>query len=253
MKRVHNPRPLLALALVVALGSGASASAQGKIEIVGGDTYNWGSVAPGTLRTVVEVKNVGAQDLSIQEVRPSCGCTIAPIDKKLLKPGEVGKISIKLDVASRTGPVEKTITITSSDSSSPIRILKLVADVKRSLIFTPSSASLVVSEGKLNVESPTTTLRLANASDSTFTLYPPELTKGKLKVRFDMTEKKELHPGEEMELTAYVTPLDREGIYGTVSMKTTNKEYPTVDLYVVGSFAEPPQSSLPAIPSQSQK
>ena len=132
-------------------------------------------------------------------------------------------------------------------------MLKLVADVKRSLIFTPSSASLVVTDGKLNVESPTTTIRLANASDSTFTVYPPELTKGKLKVRFDMAGKKELHPGEELELKAYVTPLDKEGIYGTISMKTTNNEYPTVDLYIVGNFAEPPQSSLQAIPSQSQK
>jgi hypothetical protein len=253
IKRVHDRRSLLALALVAALGAGTTAYAQGKIEIVGDDTYNWGSVAPGTLKTVVEVRNVGSGDLNIEEVRPSCGCTIAPIDKKLLKPGDVGRINIKLDVSSRTGPVEKTITIASSDSSAPIRILKLLADVKRSLIFTPTSASLIVVDGKLNVEAPTTTVRLANASDSTFTVFPPELTKGKLKVRFTMTEKKELHPGEELEIKAYVTPLDREGIYGTISMKTTNPEYPTVDLYVAGNFAEPAQSSLQAIPSPSQK
>jgi len=246
MKRMHTLRMLLAAA-VVAVGASAAAQAQGKIEIVGGDTYNWGTVAPGKLKTVVEVKNVGMGDLSITQVRPSCGCTAAPIDKNLLKPGETGKISITLDVVSRTGPIEKTITITSSDSTSPIRVLKLVADVKRSLVFTPSAATLVVNEGKLNAESPATTVRLANASDAPFTVYPPELTKGKLKVRFDMTEPKELKPGEELEVKAYVTPLDKESIYGTVTMKTTNKEYPSVDLYIAGTLAAPADAQ--AIPS----
>ena len=89
MKRVHLIRTLFAAAVVTVCAS-AAASAQGTLEIIGGDTYDWGTVAPGKLTTTVEVKNTGAQDLKITEVRPGCGCTAAPIDKNLLNPNEIG-------------------------------------------------------------------------------------------------------------------------------------------------------------------
>jgi len=244
MKRVHVVRALFAAAVVTVCASGA-ASAQGKLEIIGGDTYDWGTVAPGKLTTTVEVKNTGVGDLKISEVRPGCGCTAAPIDKNLLKEGEIGKINITLDVTARTGPVEKTVSITSSDSTQAVRILHLKANIKRALTFTPSQY-FVVTEGKTGTESPATSIRISNTSDAPLTIYPPEFGNGNVKVRFDMKEKKELKPGEEFELKAFVTPLESETLYGAAKMKTSSTESPSVDLTISGTMARPvtsPQTS----------
>jgi hypothetical protein len=242
MKRVQVVRALFTAA-VVAVCASAAASAQGKLEIIGGDTYDWGTVAPGKLTTTVEVKNIGNGDLKISEVRPGCGCTAAPIDKNLLKEGEIGKINITLDVTARTGPVEKTVSITSSDSSQAVRILHLKANIKRAITFTPSQY-FVVTEGKMGVESPATAIRIANTSDAPITIYPPEFTNGNVKVRFDLKEKKDLKPGEEYELKAYVTPLEGETLYGAAKMKTSSNESPSIDLTISGTMARPtPQTS----------
>jgi archaellum component FlaG (FlaF/FlaG flagellin family) len=233
MKRVQLARTLFACA-VATVCSVAAANAQGKLEIVGGETYDWGTVAPGKLTTTVEVKNTGAEDLKITEVRPACGCTAAPIDKNLLKPGEIGKINITLDVSTRTGPVEKTVSITSSDAAQAVRILHLKATVKRALTFTPSTY-FVVTDGKMGTESASTAIRVTNTSDGPVTLTPPEFGQGNIKVRFEMKEPKVLKPGEEFELKALVTPLESENIYGSVKMKTSSAEVPVIDLSISGT------------------
>src|SRR5437667_12794840 len=74
-----------------AIDTSAKAQPVGKIEIVGGDTYNWGNVQPGELKATIQVKNTGQGDLKITDVHPGCGCTVtSPIDKNPLKPGETG-------------------------------------------------------------------------------------------------------------------------------------------------------------------
>jgi archaellum component FlaG (FlaF/FlaG flagellin family) len=243
---MHLARTFLAVA-VVTVCAGTAASAQGKLEIIGGDTYDWGTVAPGKLTTTVEVKNTGNDELKITEVRPGCGCTAAPIDKNLLKPAEIGKINITLDVSTRTGPVEKTVSITSSDSSQPVRILHLKANIKRAITFTPSQY-FVVTEGKMGTESPATSIRISNTSDAPLTIYPPEFGQGNVKVRFDLKDKKELKPGEEYELKAFVTPLESETLYGSAKMKTSSTESPMVDLTISGTMSRPAVVS----PAQSQ-
>ena len=64
--------------------------AQPQMEIIGGDTYNWGKVKPGKnpLKATILVRNIGNEELHITQVRPGCGCTTAPLDKDKLKQGD---------------------------------------------------------------------------------------------------------------------------------------------------------------------
>jgi hypothetical protein len=210
--------------------------AQGRLEIVGGDTHDWGTVAPGKLNAVVELKNIGVGDLKISEVRPTCLCTVAPIDKNLLKPGEIARVNITLDASSKSGLVERGIVITSSDSSGPQRMLHLKATVRRDLTLAPSNY-LVVEGAVKDVESPATPIVIVNTGDAPVTLYPPGAPQGNLKVRFDLVAPKELKPGERIELKAFVTPLVESGMAGTVKMKTTSQQMPFIDLIVAGTTA----------------
>jgi hypothetical protein len=241
---MHLVRGLFAAAVITACAT-VAANAQGKLEIVGGDTFDWGTVAPGKLTTTVEVKNVGQEELKISDVRPACGCTAAPIDKNLLKPGEIGKINITLDVTGRSGPIEKTVSITSTDSSQAVRVLRLKATVKRALDYAPSQ-SFIVSDAKKGVEIAAPAIRITNKSEGPITLFAPELSQGNVKIRFDMKDKKELKPGEEFELKAYVTPLEEKAIFGTIKMKTSSTESPTVDFPIYGTMAQPASTAKPA-------
>ncbi len=238
MKAVSLIRGAFAAAVLSAC-IGSAASAQGKIEIVGGNTHDWGVVPPSNLTTTVEVKNVGQGDLKITEVRPGCGCTLASkIDKDVLKPGESGKFNIGLNVATyQPGPVSKIVTIRSSDPVDSVTILKLAATIKRDITVTPSNFFLV-NGGKIGVETATPAIHIKNTSDQPVTVFPPQFGEGNVKVRFDMKGKKELKPGEDLELVAYVTPLEKDGMHGTVKMKTSSKDQENVDLNISGTMAQ---------------
>lgn len=252
MKGTSLFRALLLCALVA--GFAATAHAQGKLEIVGGDTYDWGTVAPGKLTTVITLKNAGNGELKINDIRPGCGCTVAtPIDKNLLGPGEIGKFSLSLDVSTRSGPVEKVVTINTSDSAGGAHILHLKANIKRALTFTPM-LYMIVSDAKKDVESPASPMKIKNTSDAPITIsLPVAVPGGNIKVRFDSKGfdskgNMVLKPGDEYDLKAFVTPNDGTSLYGTVKMQTTSTEMPTADISISGTMAQPTSQSATQAP-----
>src|SRR5687767_4251785 len=106
-----KPLRTVLAALAVATVFTVSANAQGRVDVIGGDTYDWGKVVPGELQAVIEIKNSGDSVLKIDRVQPGCGCTTSPIDKNVLAPGESGKINVKLDARNRSGALHKILTI----------------------------------------------------------------------------------------------------------------------------------------------
>jgi Protein of unknown function (DUF1573) len=237
MRRVDLLHAISAFFLLCA----GSLHAQGKLEIVGGDTHDWGTVAPGKLTAVVELKNVGSEDLNVLEVRPTCLCTIAPIDKNLLKPGEVARIDVTLDATTKAGPLERNIVIRSSDPDRPQQTLRLKATLTRDLTFTPSSY-FVVEGGRRGVEMPATPIVVTNTGNTPFTIHMPGAPQGNFKARFDMPRQVELKPGEKFELKAFITPLADADISGTIKMKTSSPQTPFADLFVTGTMAQDDKS-----------
>ena len=54
--------------------------------------------------------NVGKTPIKIKEVKTSCGCTTATLDKEVYAPGEKGKITATFEINGRTGPQDNTFT-----------------------------------------------------------------------------------------------------------------------------------------------
>ena len=127
MNQRHLLRGLTLLAFLII--AGASAMAQGKVEIVGGDRYDWGKVAAGELKATIVVKNAGTGVLNISHVQPSCGCTSSPIDKSMLQPGETGSISVTLH-ANRAGTLAKSLTVYSDAPGDTAHLIQLVGEVE---------------------------------------------------------------------------------------------------------------------------
>lgn len=101
---------------------------------------DWGTVAPNAdlanvtkMRRDLTIRNAGNQPLRIYEVRPSCGCTTAPLDTNLLGPGEQTTMHVTLNLPSANGPIKKYVTIRTNAGPDSVKLLSLSANVQRPL------------------------------------------------------------------------------------------------------------------------
>lgn len=209
--------------------------AQPKIDIVGGDSYDWGNVKPkdNPLKTTVSIKNVGDEELHITSVRPGCGCTTAPLDKDKLAPGESAEMKVTLNVGASTGPVTKAITISSNDPNRHEIAFYLKAEVKRALQFLPNQY-LMFSEMKIG-EISESKMSIKNSSSSKVLLSNFETPEGLV---LSVGPNAEIMPGGQIELIAKVRPSKKGYYSGVVKFTTDNEDNPTVELQVYGNVTE---------------
>ncbi|MBW7935824.1 MAG: DUF1573 domain-containing protein [Flavobacteriales bacterium] len=62
-------------------------------------------------------KNIGTEPLLITNAKGSCGCTVPEWPKEPIRPGQTGVVKIKYDT-SRSGPISKSVTITTNEIES---------------------------------------------------------------------------------------------------------------------------------------
>lgn len=228
-----NLNRMLFLMAGLFLAIGSRGLAQGKLEVVGGTTYDWGKVEPAKLHTVLKIKNAGSGDLHIKEVKPSCSCTIDTLDKNVLKPGEITDLKLSVDVSGRTGAVEKVVTINSDDSTNPSLVITLKAFVKRPVTFEPGQYFYI--QGVKVGQETLAQVSIKNSGEEPFILFPPELDSGsKSKVRFEMTKKHEVQPGETFVVKAYITPTVAGTLNDMATMRSTQKEFSKIKLSIYG-------------------
>jgi hypothetical protein len=73
--------------------------------------------------------NKGTSELTIKDIKTSCGCTAALLSQDNLAPGQGGTLKVELDTKNRSGKMSRTITINSNDPKDPTKILTIYADV----------------------------------------------------------------------------------------------------------------------------
>ena len=83
-------------------------------------------------------KNSGEKSVTIEKVRTSCGCTTATPNKKTYAPGESGEITAKFRFGSRTGPLRKTISVTTDDLPAQPTVLDLRVWVQDPITVQPA-------------------------------------------------------------------------------------------------------------------
>jgi hypothetical protein len=82
-----------------------------------------------TLTKEFSVKNYGTEDLVISNVATTCGCTVAQLSTKTLKPGASTPLVVNLETRANSGALERTITIESNDSVKKLLDVKVKVDV----------------------------------------------------------------------------------------------------------------------------
>ncbi len=102
-----------------------------------------GKVAKGErVKVDFELRNDGPAELLINNVHPTCGCTVASFDAKIA-PGATGKIHAEIDTVDFSGPIAKTITVLSNDPLNPRLTLTIKARVEPQINSFPGYARFV--------------------------------------------------------------------------------------------------------------
>lgn len=102
-----------------------------------------GKIAKGEkVKVDFAIRNDGPVELVLNDVHPTCGCTVASFDAKIA-PGAVGKIHAEIDTVDFSGPIAKTITVLSNDPVQPRVTLTIKARVEPQVDARPGYARFV--------------------------------------------------------------------------------------------------------------
>lgn len=89
------------------------------------------------VEAVFSFRNPGPQTVEVLEVKASCGCTAAALEKRLYAPGESGAIHATFHTAGKTGPNTVTVNVTTNDPTQPNQTLFLFVNVPTLLEIQP--------------------------------------------------------------------------------------------------------------------
>lgn len=107
-----------------------------------------GVVNRGTrIRHRFEIRNEGDETLTIREVQPACGCTVAEFDRAI-EPGETGAVNAVVDTSDFRGPIAKGITVFTTDPENARFTLTIKANVRMQIESKPGYARMIVVQGE---------------------------------------------------------------------------------------------------------
>lgn len=122
----------------VVAGSVSAVANTGPIALVASAEHDFGRVMQGQ-KVVHEfvIQNSGDQDLVLQRIAPSCGCTAAAVSSTSIKPGASENIRVTFDTAGMYGSKTKTVSILTNAREKAEVVLKMKGSVVRGITATP--------------------------------------------------------------------------------------------------------------------
>jgi 6-pyruvoyl-tetrahydropterin synthase len=82
--------------------------------------------------------NDGSAPLLIKNIKTSCGCTTAEVDKKIFLSGERGTVLVTVAIGSAQGELDKTIIVETDDQDHPTTELTARIMIPRLVEFSPN-------------------------------------------------------------------------------------------------------------------
>ena len=137
------------------------------------------------------IRSTGTDTLKIADVRSSCGCTQAPLEKKIVPPGDstmlevtlatgqyLGNVVKSVHISTNTGEPERNVTISTTvlantDSTSPVIIRPYVLDFSHPQGKNEMQATFTIQ----NVASYVLEPRIISIPDDIFTVKLPKRIK----------------------------------------------------------------------------
>lgn len=213
----------------------SSVYSQPKFEFVGSSEKDWGKVmrTEGPLVTQIRIKNTGNKLLEIYGVKPGCGCTTAPIDKKLLDPGETAKVEVTLKIDKDSGPIVKGIEFTTNDPENDRVNYDLKANVKIPIELFPKFVNLgtIIKNEEMSAR-----IVLSNHTSKDIKITSVKLSNSSIKT--NMKKGQILKAGSHNSVQGIVK-TGVEGVFdGKIILMTNSKQNPLIEIPVRGMVGE---------------
>jgi len=104
--------------------------------------FDFGRVDSGdSIEHAFTFKNEGQGDLTIKQVRSSCGCTAALVSNKTIEPGKSGEINTTFKTKGYQGRVTKTVRVQTDDPGNPNITLKISGTIVAEVMMEPRSVN----------------------------------------------------------------------------------------------------------------
>ena len=126
---ILNPRYILVSSLVALIAGGTTAMAA---ELVFPEqTKNFDLEANEHSQTIpFKFTNEGSKTIKIVGMKPSCGCTVANLEKKEYAPGESGTVSIEYKRVANTEKTSNTVLVVTDEEKDNFYTLAITANQK---------------------------------------------------------------------------------------------------------------------------
>lgn len=205
---------------------------QPKFAIEGGDTVNWGVVnqTEEPLKAKVKLLNLSKTDtLIIYNVKPSCGCTTAPLSNDKIPPLGHAFLDVQLNTSGFQGEIVKKIDLSTNDPNNRRPIIYLKATLFQPISYFPrfvnfpNSRLNQLDSAKLILKNNTNTdIRLEK-----FIVQPEEF---KVNIKDGTVLKK----NTELTLVVTFTPVEYGRFGGNIKIKTNSEDIPTLNIPIHG-------------------
>lgn len=124
----------LTIALILVSGV---AHGQARFEVQGGLERSFGRIPLADIHDTLTILNPGTAALHIIAINPTCGCTAAVIDSKVIPPGGKAHVYVKIEPPDVMGKTHKTIEFLTNDLSNPKSIVGFGFEVLRDIGASP--------------------------------------------------------------------------------------------------------------------
>jgi hypothetical protein len=153
------------------------------------------------LVTKFRFTNVGTTPLKITDLRPSCGCTTAVLEKKEYAPGESGEIEAKFKFSGRVGHQEKWIVVSTDWVPPAPTILRFTVNIPEAITILPE-----IVFWRLGEQLKPKTVRIAVPDEIPAKIVSVQADNGTMKL-----ELHEIRPGKELEVKVTPTTTSQPG------------------------------------------
>jgi uncharacterized cupredoxin-like copper-binding protein len=205
--------------------------------------HDFGDIVQGEVVSHVFVlSNSGGNLLTIDKVRPSCGCTAAMPEQNELGPGESTNLTVSFNSKGRMGNQKKIVRIETNDPESPQQIITIKGnvvagdvkqDVKPVLEFSETQHDFgKIEEGKV-VEH---TFKFKNTGKATLNISDIKTSCG---CTAALVSSEKIDPGEEGTLLVELDSKNRKGkMSRTITIKSNDPKNPTKVLTVYADIQQ---------------
>lgn len=220
--------------ILVILFSAFDLSANSKMRIEGGLIFDWGNVEKKDmpLKHKFKIYNDGQDTLRIYSVKPSCGCTTAPLDREKIEPGGFAILDVTLNLNNK-GKVTKTIRISTNDPDNRQTTLSLKANILIPLSVFPTYLGF----GKAKVgRDAVAKVILTNSTDQDITIknVKTEL----IEIIVNLKDDQIIPAHSDFTIEAVLRPVEKGRIRGNLKFQTTHEDVPFMRISIWGDVIQ---------------